>query len=469
MEETHNKTEKRTVLFVAGFAAFLTPFLGSAVNLALPSMATDFQADAIQLNWVVSGYLLTSAIFLLPFGRLADQVGRKKIFTLGLLLFFLSTLLLAFSPNYTFLMGSRVVQGIASAMIFGTSMAIISSVFQKGERGKAFGIITAMVYVGLSAGPLLGGILTRYLGWRSIFWILAPIGLLSAWLIHSRVKGDWVEDKGDTFDWSGSLLFGLFLSSLMFGFSKIPEPTGFWILPLSFLLLLLFLYREGKLASNPLIDLRLFRNNRVFTLSNLAAMIHYSSTAALGFFMSLYLQYIQALDSRDAGLILMIQPVFMALFSPVFGRLSDTWQPRLVATSGMALTMAGLLSLLSLNLHTSLWLIGAILALVGIGFALFSSPNTNAIMSSVDKKHYGLASGMVGTMRIVGQMLSMAIAMLLFSIFLGKSEITPELHPRFISGMHTAFIIFSILCALGVFASAARGKAEQTNREHKTA
>jgi MFS family permease len=203
----------------------------------------------------------------------------------------------------------------------------------------------------------------------------------------------------------------------------------------------------------------LFRKNTVFAFSNLAALINYSATFAVGFLLSLYLQYIKGLAEQSAGFILVSQPVVMAVFSPFAGRLSDRIEPRLVASTGMALTAAGLFLLTFLNENTALGFIVAILVLLGLGFALFSSPNTNAVMSSVEKKFYGVASGTLGTMRLTGQMLSMGIAMLIFAVYVGEVQITAQYYPPFLSGIRAAFFIFAVLCFGGVFASLARGRA----------
>src|SRR5450759_2612692 len=215
------KTSKRSVLLVATFAAFLTPFLSSAVNLALPSIGKDLHANAISLGWVISSFILSSAIFLLPFGRLADIIGRKKVFSIGIFLFTISTFLIIFSRNITSLIVLRIFQGLSSAMIFGTSLAIITSVFQPGERGKAMGINITATYLGLSCGPVIGGLLTQYLGWRSIFAFLIPFGIISLILINRKIKTEWADAAGEKFDWRGSVIYGIALSSFMYGFSPV--------------------------------------------------------------------------------------------------------------------------------------------------------------------------------------------------------------------------------------------------------
>jgi EmrB/QacA subfamily drug resistance transporter len=454
---SHEKSFKNSILLVSTFAAFLTPFLGSAVNLALPSIGRDLNANAISLGWVISSFILSSAIFLLPFGRLADIAGRKKIFSLGILLFTISTFLIIFSRNITTLILLRIFQGLSSAMIFGTSLAILTSVFQPGERGRAMGINITATYLGLSLGPVVGGLLTQYLGWRSIFAFLVPFGIISLILINRKIKTEWAEASGEKFDWRGSVIYGLALSSFMYGFSRLPSFLGWICILTGVFMAVLFLFAEKKI-SNPVFDVRLILRNRVFAFSAIAALINYSATSATGFFISLYLQYLKGLDARTAGFIMISQPIAMTLLSPVAGKLSDKKNPGVIASAGMGLTAAGLVLLCFIKAETPDYLIVLLLILMGVGFGLFSSPNSNAIMSSVEKRHLGVASGVVGTMRMVGQMMSMGIAMMLLSLYIGNQTINPSTYPGLISGMRTGFLIFSALSIFGIFASLARHK-----------
>ena len=454
---TEEKTSKKSILLVATFAAFLVPFLSSAVNLALPSIGKDLHASAISLGWVISSFILSSAIFLLPFGRLADIIGRKKVFSFGILLFTISTFLIVFSGSITSLIVLRIFQGLSSAMIFGTSMAIITSVFQPGERGKAMGINITATYLGLSCGPVIGGLLTQYLGWRSIFGFLVPFGIVSLILINRKIKTEWAEASGEKFDWQGSVIYGIALASFMYGFSRLPKSMG-WICISAGTLMALFFILVEKKTGNPVFDIRLILRNRVFAFSGLAALINYSATSAIGFFISLYLQYLKGLDAHAAGLIMISQPVAMTLLSPIAGRLSDKKNPGVIASVGMGMTGAGLVFLCFLNETTPNYLIVLLLILMGTGFGLFSSPNSNAIMSSVEKRHLGVASGVVGTMRMIGQMMSMGIAMMLISLYIGKQSINPATYPGLISAMRTGFIIFSVLSVFGIFASLARNE-----------
>jgi EmrB/QacA subfamily drug resistance transporter len=458
--ETENRLNKRITLLVVTLAAFLAPFDGSSVNVALPSIGKEFSMDAISLGWVATAYLLASAMFLVPFGRIADIYGRKKIFNIGILAFTVASFSMVLCRSALMLICFRVFQGIGAAMIFGTGIALLTSVFPPQERGKALGITVAATYVGLSVGPFLGGFLTLHFGWRSIFLVNVPIGLAIITLTSINLKGEWAEAKGEKFDLTGSIIYCLSLIAIMYGFSSFSR----WGAMLSAGLILMgvlgiFVFVKWEMGTkSPVLDILLFRGNRAFALSNLAALIHYSATFAITFFLSLYLQYIKKLNPQSAGSILIFQPIVMAICSPFAGRLSDRIEPRIVASMGMALTAVGLFLLAFLHGDTSLEFIAADLILIGLGFALFSSPNTNAVMSSVEKRFYGVASGTLGTMRLTGQMFSMGIAMLIFAIHIGHTQITPEYYPAFLMSTRSAFIFFGIFCSGGVLASLARGK-----------
>ena len=452
-----DKELKRSVLTVTAFASFLTPFMGSSINLALPSIGDEMGVNAVTLNWIVSSYMLTTSILLLPAGRAGDILGRKKIFTAGLVIFTLTMILLTFTPGIKWLISVRILQGAGGAMMFGTNMAILTSVFPPGERGRAIGINVTAVYAGLASGPFLGGILTRYLGWRSIFAFLVPMGIISLILIRRKMKEEWADAKGESFDWAGAVVYGLSIAGFMFGFSKLPSLQGWIITAAGLALVPLFIMREKRTA-HPLFDITLISRNKVFAFSSLAALIHYAATSAIGFFLSLFLQYIKDLGPRDAGFVLMVWPVTMTLISPAAGKLSDKHNPGVLASAGMAISTAGLILLCFINEQTSVTFIIAVLVIMGAGFSLFSSPNSNAIMSSVEKRQLGNASGMLGTMRNVGQTFSMAVALMLLALYMGQAKIDPANYPQLMSAMKSAFIIFSILCFAGIFACLARNK-----------
>ena len=335
---------RNTALFIAILAGFVTPFDLSAVNIALPTLAEEFSMDAIQMGWVSTAYLLASAVFLVPFGRIADIYGRKKVFAAGLAIFTLASFLMIFAPSALAVILLRVLQGFGSAMIFGTAVAILTSVTPPEHRGKALGIYTTAVYLGLSMGPFLGGILTDRFGWRSIFFVNIPIGILAVALVFLFLKGEWADCRGERFDLGGSIQYGLTLICVMYGFSLLPDREGFILLIAGAVMLVVFVAREFRI-SYPLWNIRLFAKNRVFLFSNLAALINYGATFAVTFFLSLYLQYIHGYSPEHAGMILVVQPVVMVLVSPAAGRLSDRIEPGKIASAGMALSALSLVLL----------------------------------------------------------------------------------------------------------------------------
>ncbi len=452
-----NSTSKGAVLLVATIASFIFPFMASTVNIALPSLGKELSLDAVTLGWIATAYLLSSAALLVPFGRIADIYGRKRIFACGIGIFTFSSLLSGLANSATMLIAWRVLQGIGGAMLAGTAVALLTTVFPANERGKVLGTIVAAAYLGLSLGPVLGGVLTQHLGWRSIFLIGALLGLLVLGVVLWKLKGEWTGAKGERFDYAGSVIYVLGLVALVYGFTLLPAMSGAGLIIGGTIGLLAFTRWETRTRS-PVLDISLFINSKAFTFSNLAALINYSATFAVTFLISLYLQYMKGFNPQNAGLILVAMPAVQAIFSPLTGRLSDRIEPRLIASAGMVLNTVGLILFIFLNEETSLKLIIGNLILIGFGFALFVSPNTNAVMSSAPKTAYGVASAMLATMRQVGMVLSMGVAMLMFAIYVGRVQITPEYYSLFQQSMKTSFIIFAILCFGGIFASLARGR-----------
>ncbi|MDD5765393.1 MAG: MFS transporter [Candidatus Marinimicrobia bacterium] len=462
----HQKKEFKTItLIVSTMAAFLTPFMSSSINIALPSIGKEFSMNAVEMGWVATSYLLASAMFLLPFGRLADIYGRKKVFLSGTVILTLSCLFAPYSPSTIVLIIVRMIQGFGGAMIFGTGVAILTSVFPSGKRGKVLGINAASVYLGLSTGPVLGGFLTEHFGWRSIFYVNIPIGLTIILLVVWRLKGEWSDSKGEKFDLLGAFLYIISLFILIIGLSDMTIKIHYLYAGIGTIGFICFLKWE-LWVNQPLLNIRLFRNNTVFMMSNVSSLINYAATYAIGFMLSLYLQYIKGINPEHTGLVLIAQPFMMAFISPLAGRLSDRIEPRIVASTGMAVTTLGLILFAFIQAETSLIQIIAILMIIGTGLSLFASPNTNAIMSSVEKRFYGVASGTLGTMRLIGQMLSMGSVMLIVSLVIGREKITPVFYPSFLTSMKIAFSIFSFFCFIGIFCSLARGKVYETNRHN---
>lgn len=442
-------------LLVGNGGAFMT----SALNVALPTISDEFQPSAVLLNWIVTAFVLSWAVFSIPTGRLADIFGLRRLSILGAIIFLVGTVAAVFSNSITTLIVFRVIQGIGSAILGGTIVAILTINFPAKERGMALGFYISSVYFWLSAGPFLGGLLTETLNWRSIFVFSIPFAVAVLVLLLWKVKDEWAGARGSKFDFTGSVIFGISLISIIYGFSRISSLPGMLITAAGVIAAGFFIFWENR-APSPLIDIKTFRHNHPFIFSNLASLITYSATAAIGYVLSLYLQFVKGYSPFHASWILIVQPIVQTLIAFFGGWLSDKVQPRVVASIGMSLMCVGLASLIFLNEDTSVLRIILTLGVLGIGFGLFVPPNTNAIMSSVTPKHYALASSLTSTMRTIGQTLSMGITLILTTLIIGNITITLDYHPGFITMVKVAFAIFAALSLAGIFASLARGKSE---------
>lgn len=461
---TYSRSFIRLTMAITLMTSFIAPFMGNALNIAIPSISSEFGGSQSQLNWIVSSYLLSSAAFALPFGRLADIVGRKKMFTLGIFLFGLTSLACGLAFSLYSLILFRLFQGIAYAMVFGTSMAILTSVVPPQERGRALGINTAALYIGLSLGPVLGGAIIKYIDWRGIFLLGFVLNIIILTLTLLKLKGEWKGSEGEPFDTWGSIFCISGLTLLLLGLSNLTSASSYSLVFLSGIVLVaVFIGYEYK-TNFPLLPIKKFAKNTTFIFSNLATLINYSATFALGYLLSLYLQLVLGLDTTYSGLILLSQPIIMATLSPLTGKLSDKIEPQILASIGMGITTLGLFLFIFLSANTSVVLVVLNLILIGVGFALFSSPNTNAVMSSVDRTYYAIASSTMGTMRLLGQTFSMAIVSLVTSVNIGKLDLNSSEYPiRFISSSRIAFSVFTVFCFLGIFASLSRGKMAKTH------
>lgn len=444
------------VLIITTISSFLTPFMSASVIVALPSIGREFHMDPVFLTWIASAFLLGVGVFLIPMGRLGDIYGRKKVYATGIALFGAMCLACASARSGYALVICRFFQGAAAAMTFGTGIAIVTSVFPPSERGKALGINIGTVYLGSSLGPFLGGVLTDQLGWRYVFLVGVPLvaGLLVA--IFCKLKQEWAEAKGEAFDYVGGLIYGGILTALILGMTWMPSLRGS-VAILVGLAATVFFIRWETSVPYPMLNIDLFRKNRLFSFSNLAGVINYSATYAIAFLISLYLQSVRAMTAQTAGIILVSQPIVQGILTPFLGRASDTTEPRTVASIGMAIIVAGLFLLASISVHTGIPYIIAILGVLGFGFALFAAPNANAVMASVTPRFLGVASGTLVCTGTVGQILSMGITSLVFAVYFGNVN-ARSIEPTALMGsMKVLFVIFAFISIVGLIVSATRG------------
>ena len=453
--------DKRAVLIVTCAAAFIFPFMGSSVNVALPSIGVGLGMNSVQLAWVATSFLLGSSLLLVPFGRLGDMRGRKRVLTTGIAVYIVGSAIASISVDGNMLIAARVVQGIGGAMLAATSVAILASVFGPGERGRALGINAACLYSGLSVGPALGGVLTQAFGWRAVFLVNIPLGLALFLAAYYKLPAQEPAAPGSHFDWRGFAAYAVFLIGGVYGMTQLPASRGFVGIGIGIVGFLVLL-RVERATREPLIDVALFRTNTSFAMSNLAAFLNYAGFFAATFLMSLYLQVVTGLSPRAAGLVLVSMPIIQAIVSPLAGRLSDRHEPRVLASSGMALTTGALFLMSRFDATTPLVHVILALALLGLGVGIFSSPNTNAVMSSVQSHRYGLASATLSTTRQVGMVLSMGVATLFIANGAGATDINAPQSLLLVDAMRSTFSLCTVACLIGIVASVFRGSLHTT-------
>lgn len=459
-----------TTLIVVVTTAFVTSFSSSAMNLAIPAIGIEFGASATFTGWIVTGYMLCVAMFAVPFGRLADLTGRRRIFLIGIISFSVFTGLTYFAWSIEIVVALRILQGLACAFIFATNNAILIDSYPAKMRGKMLGYSVTATYFGLSTGPVFGGLITHHLGWRFVFVFTLIISVFAVVIALAKLPKNTTDHEEKTkgsFNLLGNILYLAMIFCVMYGFSSFGDNHFAKLLILVGVgLLVLFVVHELH-TEKPIIKMSLFIGNSSFLLSNLAALFNYGATFAVGYLMSIYLQLIMGMDAQWAGIVLITQPLIMAIISPFAGRASDKFSPFKMASFGMALCAITLFSYTFLGENSHLIHIVINLVIIGVGFGVFSSPNTNAIMSCVEKEDYSVASSILATMRSLGHTSSMAIITLIMSTHLGKlsfAQATPE---QLVGTMHTCFIVFSIICVVGVFISLQR-KTKHLEKDRKS-
>ncbi len=448
-----SKELKKDLLIVGLLVSFLTPFVRGSLNLAMPTIAIEFDLSAVFLTWISTIYLLVNAICYIPFGRIGDIYGRKRIFQLGLVIFTVSSFISAFSISGEMFLTFRIFQAVGNAMIFANLNAMISSAFNLNERGKAFGITSMGVFIGLIFGPILGGVFTEILGWRTLFYLDTIIGVVAAFAI-TRFKHDWKDAEGETLDILGSFILGLSIICIIYAFSDFTSKYS-PLLVITGIVGLGIFYLVEKRVAFPLINLNLFKN-RIFTFGNITAFINYGTFVSVGFILSLYLQYLKGYNPITAGLIVSIQSIVMVTVSPLAGRLSDKIPPQNIQTVGIVLTTIGIALMIPINAGNALYLGSLSLIIFGAGIGLFYSSNTKVVMSAVDKKYFGVASATLSDMRSMGQIFAISIVMLIISNLLGDAKIIPSNYPELVVSLRLAIVAMTVLSAAGIFTSMIR-------------
>lgn len=440
-------------------AAFISPFMGSAMNLSVPAISSEFSAGAVSMGWIITSYLLTSTALMVPIGRFADIHSKKKVFVAGTVLFTVFSAMCAFSTSIGMLIFFRLCQGTGGGMLFSTNSAIIAENFPAEIRGRLMGFSVMFTYLGLTLGPVIGGVLNHILGWRSVMAITAvySISMIAVAVMFIQDNGHVAADSDSaSADITGCVLYAAASAAFLYGLTDFTTyDYAKVIFFCSLILLALFVLRELK-AQSPMLDLRIFTESRGFTLSNVAALLNYGASFSISYMMSIYLQSVRGMNSSVAGIILITTPLVQAAFSPLAGRLSDRHSPYVLASIGMSLTCAGIVMLIFTRADTPMPYMLTAFAVNGLGFAFFSSPNSNAIMSSVKPNRYGVASSVMSTSRTVGQTASMAVVTMIVGAVVGNIALADAGTSSIMSAIHITFTVCAVLSGIGIACSASR-------------
>jgi EmrB/QacA subfamily drug resistance transporter len=453
-KQTKSIDRKWLVLAAVGTGSFMSALDGSVVNTILPVIKDAFNSNVAAVEWVVTVYLLVLSGLLLTFGRLGDLRGHKSVYVWGFGIFVLSSALCGAAPTTTILIIVRGIQAIGAAMLASNSPAILTGNFPAKSRGQAIGLNSMLTYLGLTAGPSLGGFLAQSLGWRSVFYINVPVGALALTLSLIFIPKGEPSEANTQFDLPGAAVFLAGLVALILALNQGSEWgwTSFSILGLAgvaVVLLAVFILIE-KRSPAPMLDLSLFRNP-LFSASTVSAVLNYICVYSLTFLMPFYLIQGRSLNPAQAGLLLTAQPILMAISAPISGSLSDKSGARLPGMIGMGALAGGLLLLSRLGPQTPFWVASVGLAVAGFGTGTFISPNTSALLGAAPRHRQGIASGVQATGRNLGMVLGIGLAGAIFTTHLAQD--TPQ---SLFQGIDMGFLAAACVALVGIIVAAVK-------------
>jgi len=444
------------VLASVSIGTFMATLDGSIVNVGMPTIAGQLHSQLSILQWVVTAYLLTISSLLPVFGRTADLLGRKKVYSLGFVIFTAGSALCGLAQSIWFLVGTRILQAVGASMLMSNSAAIITAIFPPRERGKALGLIGTVVALGSLTGPALGGLLIAWAGWRSIFSINIPIGIIGYFAARLILPADAPRDNRETFDLAGAVLFTAGMISLLLGINN-GEDWGWSSLPVMLslvggaVMLVAFVTLERK-VEHPLIDLSLFRN-RPFLVGNLSGWLSFVAMFGNSMLLPFYLQQVLNYSPAQVGLVLTAFPLTMAVVAPISGNASDKFGPVVLTTGGLGLIAVGLFyySTLPATAHLYQVLPGAFL--MGLGSGMFQSPNNSSVMSSVSPQKLGVAGGINSLVRNVGMITGIAFSVSMFEALGGSTSPKPGQVGVFMNAYHAVMLAAMVVALVAALIS----------------
>ncbi len=466
------KLSERKVLLTTSIGAFLGPFTGSIMSFAVPRIGETFGASLYSVIWVPMGYLISLTAFVILMGRLSDIYGRVKLFRIGLFIYLAGSVLASLAFSIYLLIAASFVIGFGGSFLAANSTAIVSHVYPAERRGGALGIYAMSVYIGLTTAPVLGGVLLQFYDWQSAFWINIPFAAVTLAFTYLFIgNAPMGEMRKESPDIPGSVLFTVAILCTVV-YLTLSQIGGFieyiYLGVAGFVLMVVFVLVE-KRVSEPMLDTSLFSSNRTFTAANVTAFLNYISTFSIVLVFTLFLELVMGYSPFRAGLMITAEPVFMVIFSPISGKLSDRYGTRTLSSLGMLIIGASFIALYFLNVRESPLNVVIPLSFIGIGFGLFSATNTNAVMGSVPHAKFGVAAGTLGTMRFTGQLASLALSTTILAVSIPRQVIlklfsgltltlpAPDIQ-SFVAGFRLVMLISGILSLAGTYTSLLRSR-----------
>lgn len=444
------------VLATVSVGTFMATLDSSIVNVALPTISGQLHSNLSTLQWVVTSYLLTISSLLPVFGRASDLFGRKRIYSLGFLIFTLGSILCGLADNIWFLVATRVLQAIGASMLMSNSVAIITAIFPREERGRALGFTGTVVALGSLTGPAVGGLLIGFISWRAIFYINLPIGIIGFLAARLILPHDPLQGIKEKFDFAGAITFITGMISLLLGINN-GADWGWTSFPVLFSIILGiallggFVITERK-VKHPMIDLSLFKN-RPFLMGNLSGWLSFVAMFANTMLLPFYLQHILNYSSSQVGLMMTFFPVAMAIAAPFSGHASDKFGPIALTTGGLVIAAMGLFYYSMLTPSTQFYQIIPGGILTGIGVGMFQSPNNSSVMSSVIPQKLGIAGGINSLVRNLGMVCGIALSVSLFEAWGGVTKPRPDQIPAFMSAYHSVMLVAMAIALIGAVIS----------------
>ncbi|PPK79312.1 EmrB/QacA subfamily drug resistance transporter [Lacrimispora xylanisolvens] len=456
MEEV-KKRNKWSVLIIVVLSTFMSTLDSSIVNVALPRMADSLGVTTASIQFVATSYLIVISGTVLIFGKLGDMFGKTTMFTLGVIVFTIGSLLCGLSHSYWFLIIARAIQAIGAAGTMANNQGIVTEVFPVEERGKALGLLGTAVALGSLVGPGLGGMIVGVLSWEYIFTINVPIGILAVIGAFCLLPKTKTKAKG-RMDLYGALLFivtivslfGALSEGLNLGFGHPLILTGFFLAAVCFAV---FLAVEKK-RKDPMIQLDIFKNG-LFSLSIFCGFISFVAMFCNNIILPFYLQDVMEFSPQKAGLIMMAYPLILMVAAPVSGHLSDKIGSEILTFIGLVFTSIGLFSMSFLNENSAVITMVSMIGIMSVGMGLFQSPNNSLIMSTVSRDKLGVAGSINALVRNMGMVCGIALATtLLYGMMSSRlgyrvTDYIPGRNDAFLYGMHIVYITASAICMMG--------------------